>query len=100
MSVKSLHFVLGRPFQPSLVLVGNVRSPPKSGSPERCFALEGFGLSHKHEAGLERFAGDKHFRLLQTFVNYRYKNFITSDPGPNLIKIYSSAMNIRMLKVS
>ncbi len=80
MSVKSLHFVLGRPFQPSLVLVGKVRSPPKSGSPERCFAQVGFGLSHKHEGGLERFAGDKHFNLLQAFVNYRYKKFYTIGP--------------------
>jgi len=41
-------FVLGRPFHPSLMLVGKVRSLPMSGAPQRCFTRVGFGLTCIH----------------------------------------------------
>jgi hypothetical protein len=41
-------FVPGKPFQPSLVFVGNARSLTLRGAPERFFTQVGSGLTHKH----------------------------------------------------
>ncbi len=41
-------FVPDRPFQPSLMLVGNIRNQPKGGAPERCFTRVSSSLIRKH----------------------------------------------------
>jgi len=53
--------------------VDKARSLPKSGAPDRCFTLEGSGLTLKHLTRLERPAREEHSSLLQTFVNYGLK---------------------------
>jgi hypothetical protein len=64
-------FVSDKPFQPSLMLaVGNVRSLPLSGAPERSFSKVSSGLTHKHYTRLERVAKDKYSSLLGPFVSY------------------------------
>ncbi len=55
----------GQPFQPSLLFVGKAVSLPLSGAPKR----------------LERLVKDKHSSLLQNFVNYEEKSFITLGSG-------------------
>ncbi len=37
-------FVLGKPFQPSLIFVGEARSLPKSGAPEKSFIVQATGF--------------------------------------------------------
>ncbi len=98
--------VTGKPFQPSLIFVGKARSLKYSGAPERCFSQIGFGLIHFHFSWLERLARDKRSSLLQTFVNYVCKIFITLWPGkavgrlksmmdaPNVLKSSSPSRNV------
>ncbi len=64
-----------RPFQPSLMFVGEARGLPQSGTPERCFTLVGSGLTCKHQTRLERLSQNKHCSLLRKFVNYARKKF-------------------------
>jgi hypothetical protein len=40
----------------------------------------------------KKLASDKHFNLLQKFVNYEQKGFITLSPGPNVIKEFLSVI--------
>ncbi len=65
-------FVLGRPFQSSLMFVDKARSLPK-----QCFNLVGSGLTHKHKTRLEMFDRDGHSNLLQIYVKYGRKIFKT-----------------------
>ncbi len=74
-------FVLGKPFKPSLIFVGEARSLPLSGAPERYFTQVASGLSCKHQTRLERLAMDKHSSLLRKSVNYGRKSFIVQPPG-------------------
>ncbi len=37
--------------------------------------------THKHYNRLKQLVKDEHIRLLQTFVNYEGKSFITFDPS-------------------
>jgi hypothetical protein len=50
-------FVLGKPFQSSVMFVGEARILPWSGAPQRCFTLVG------SYTRLERVARDKHSSL-------------------------------------
>ncbi len=43
-----LVFVPGKPFQPSLMFMGEASGLPKSGAPERCFSQVGSTLTRKH----------------------------------------------------
>ncbi len=74
-------FVLGKPFQPTLMFLGKATSLPLSGTSWRCFTREGSGLTRKHKTRLERLARDKHLSLLQKIVNYLWKSYITLVPG-------------------
>ncbi len=74
-------FVHGKPFQPSLMFVGEVRSLPQRGSLERCFTRVGSSLTHKRQTRLERFARNKHSSLLQKSVNNSCKMFYSTGPG-------------------
>ncbi len=58
------------------MLIWKARSQLKSWATERC----------KHYISLQKPAWDKHLSLLQTFINYRYKNFYNIGPwyGVNL----------------
>jgi len=57
-------FVPGTPSQPSFAFLGKVMRLPKSGEPERCFTWVGSGLTHRHQAKLEKPARNKHSTLL------------------------------------
>ncbi len=77
--------VLGKLFQSSLMFVGKARSLPLSGEPERYFNQI---FSGKYYTRLEKFARDKHFNLVQKFVNYGRKFFIILAPaGIRTIKL-------------
>ncbi len=65
-------FFVGKPERLSLMLVGNYRNLPKSGTPEKYFTWVSSGLSHKEWIRLAR---DKHSSLLQKFINNRCKKF-------------------------
>jgi len=84
-------FVLGKPFEPSLLFASKARSVSKSRAPERCSTCVGLGLKLQ-TARLERPAIDKHFSLLRKFVNFGRKKCITLAPGPNIIKLYESVI--------
>jgi len=43
---------------------------------------------HKYETMLERLASGKQSSLLQKFINYGQKSFITFASGPNDIKLF------------
>ncbi len=72
--------VPGKPFQPSLMFVGNARRPPQSGAPERCFTQVGSGLTCKQLTKLKRFARNKCSSFLQKFVTYDRKKFYNIAP--------------------
>jgi hypothetical protein len=48
-------FVLGKPFRPSLIIVGKARSLALSRAPGGGFTQVGFGLARKQYARLDRF---------------------------------------------
>ncbi len=73
-------FVLGKPFQPSLLFVAKPRSLPLSGAPQRYFNRVGPCVANIHQTVLERFARDQRSTLLRTLVNYDHKKFY--DIGP------------------
>ncbi len=68
---KAVVNVRGRPFQPTLMFVCNVRSLPQSGAPESCFTWVGSSLNWKGLSGTntcqitntEVTGSDKHSRL-------------------------------------
>ncbi len=69
-----LVFVPARSYRVSLMFVGKARSLPSSGVPERSFsgapleqALD--YLQTLEQGRLQRPTRDKHFSLLQTFIN-------------------------------
>jgi hypothetical protein len=74
-SEKTRVFVLGKPFQSSLMFVDEARRPPKRGVPERCFTQVGSSLTRKHYTRLERLAKEKYSSLLRESVNYDRKKF-------------------------
>jgi hypothetical protein len=57
----------------SPVLFNKARSLPYSGAPERFFNRVGSCFTNRHWTRLERLAMDKHYSLLQKFVNYDRK---------------------------
>ncbi len=57
------------------------------------FTWVGSGLTGKNYTNMEMLARDKHSSLLRTFVNYGCKSFITLGPGPNVIKLFTAAIN-------
>ncbi len=69
------------PFHLSPIFVGKVRRLLWSGVPERRFTYVRLNLTSKHKTKLDRTARDKHTSLLNTFINYDYKIFITLVPG-------------------
>ncbi len=85
-------FVLGKPFQPSLMFIVNSRGLSYSGAPERCFTWVGSGLTCKHVTRLERLARDKHSRLLRKYVNYVRKKFYSTGPGAAIIKLFTAVI--------
>ncbi len=56
--------------------MGNARSQSLSIAPDRYSTRVCNGLTIKHHTRLEKFAGDKHSSLLQTFKNLSVKSFI------------------------
>ncbi len=86
------------------MFVGKARSFPYSVSFERDLTLVGSGLASKHLVRLEKLARDKHSTLLQFFLNYGRKNFITLGPGGCIIKhngleIYRFRSNLMCLQL-
>ena len=69
-------FVPGRPFQPYMIFAGNAGAYLS----ETLFIMKAPGLTHKHKTILEGPARNKHFSLLQTFVNYNPKEFYNFVP--------------------
>ncbi len=67
-----------------------VKSLQKS---EKYIARVGSSLNSKH-ARLERPARNKHYSLLQTFVNYRCKFFITLGPDVIMLSVVTSKVCI------
>ncbi len=65
-------FVPGRPLQANLIFAGKARS----GEPEKCSALVGFCLAHKHCTMLENLTKDEHSNLLGTFINHIRKKVL------------------------
>ncbi len=61
----------------------------QSGARERFFALrQAPGLTHKHQARLQRFTTDKHSSLLRKFVNYVHKKFHNIIPWVQCYKSF------------
>jgi hypothetical protein len=85
-------FVLGRPFQLTLMFVGKVKSAPWIGTPKRSSTQVGSSLTHKHQTRYERPAKEKRYSLLEIFVNYVRKRCITLSPRPNVLKFFTSAI--------
>jgi hypothetical protein len=75
--------VSGKPFQLSLMFLGEARSLPKGAAPERCFIRVSCGLTRtaNNKIRLERLAMDKHSSLLQKSVNYGRN----SSTGPKIV---------------
>jgi hypothetical protein len=73
-------FVPGKPFHPSVMIVGEARGLPESGASARCFTEVGSGLTNNHYTRLERLVRDKHSSLLRKFVNYGQKKFYNIGP--------------------
>jgi hypothetical protein len=75
--------VPSKPFQPSVIFVGEARSRPNSETPERCFKRVCSGLIHKHYTRLKRLARQN------TQAYYKYwqftgaKRITTLGPGAN-----------------
>ncbi len=69
-------FVLGKPFQPSLMFASNAGAYPSEKAPLRL----GLGLSHKQQTRLERLAKRKHSGSLKKLVNYNPKIFYNIWP--------------------
>ncbi len=81
-------FVTGKLFQPSLMFAGKAEAY-LSEVTLRCSTLgETPGFTHKHQTRLEKLARDKYTTLLQTFINYGQKSFITFGPGSQLMPNY------------
>ncbi len=86
-------------FSPVLCYLGNARGLPQGGAPEKCLTCEGSGLTHKHWTRLEKLTRLNHSNLLQIFVNYVRKSFMTLGPcdtviillRPNKLKCFSLA---------
>ncbi len=66
----------------------SLASLPQNRPPERCSNRVGSFFTNKHQTRLERLARDKHSILLQTFVNYVRKSFITSAHGFKYITLF------------
>jgi hypothetical protein len=74
------------------MFVGKPRNLPKTDAPERLFTqptwvnnLSGAsGLTRKHYTRLESLARDKHYNLLQKFVNYSSDFY---NMGPKVVVI-------------
>ncbi len=62
------------------MFVGEARSLPLSGAPERWFTQVGSSLTHKYQTRLERLNRDKHSSLLQKSVSYGQKKFYNIGP--------------------
>ncbi len=58
------------------------------------------GLTYEYKTRLEKFARDKRFSLLRTFVNYVHKSFITLLPGKAVGRLKSMMDALNVLKSS
>jgi len=76
-------------FQPSLMFVGEARSLPLSGVPERCFTRVGSGLPPDIILVWKSLPGTN-TSLLRKYVNYGLKSFITLAPRPNFLKLFTA----------
>jgi hypothetical protein len=79
---KSRIFVMGKPFQLSILFVGKARSLlPLTEAPQRCFtSWVGSCLTCKHNTILERLVREEYFSLLRKFVTYSRKTFYNIGP--------------------
>jgi hypothetical protein len=74
-------FVLGKPFQLSLIFACKAKAYP-SEAPFRCSTLGlAPGLTRKNLTRLERLTEDKHSGLLRKSVITAVKSFIVQAPG-------------------
>jgi hypothetical protein len=80
-------FVLGKPFQPSLMFVGEARSLPYSGAPERCLTWEAPALPANIRLGGKGLLGTN-TSLLQKSINYGDKSFIEPASGGQNSTLY------------
>ncbi len=69
----------------SLVFVGEARSLPQSGAPERSITRVGSSLTHKHQTRLERLDRDKPFSTFRKSVNYSSKKFYRTVTLPQVV---------------
>ncbi len=86
-------FITGKLFRPSLMFVGKVRSLPYSIVYFSYSSQVGSSLTHKHKMNVEGLARDKHFSLLQTFLNYEHKKSYNVGPLCQLHKIFFFVTN-------
>jgi len=74
-------FVPGKPFQPSLMLVGKAMSLPQSGAAVRGFTWVGTVLTRKHKSRLESFPRTNSLSYHKNAYITASKSFITLGPG-------------------
>jgi hypothetical protein len=53
----------------------------------------GSGLSHKQYIMLKRLSKDKQYSVVQTFVNYGRKKYLTIGPRACMMKLFTSVIN-------
>ncbi len=84
------------------MFVGEDRSLPQSGAPERGFTQVGSCLTHKHQTRLERLARDAHSYLLRKSVNYGRKQFYSTGLDSVWGFTYNTLFfrNLRMWSIS
>ncbi len=80
-------FAPGKLYQPGLVYCLCA-----SRAHERLFSRIGFYFTNKHWTKLERLARDEHSSLLQTFLNYARKSFLTLGPGTCTVKLITAVI--------
>jgi hypothetical protein len=92
-------FVPGKPFQPSLMFVGNgkAKSLLLRRASFRCSTWVRSNLSHKHQARLEGLATDKRSSLLRTLINYGHRKFCTN--GNHCQPSLTFSANARILPI-
>ncbi len=67
--------ILCKPFQPSLIFIGNAKSLLKRGVHERCSSWAGSGFTQKYYSRLERLAKEKKIWLIWS-LHQRQRNEI------------------------
>jgi hypothetical protein len=79
-------FVLGKPFQTRLMFASK-HGTYLIEALIRFYTLRSGFLPYPHLTRLEKLAKEKHSNLLQKFVNYGQKVFITLGPGWKLMSV-------------